>query len=157
MLTAPLTNNNFSPKDMLQLLSLKKKNETDCSCCLYYLHFTEEDKVSCSRSHTMVCHRDGFHIRGLSTQGSIPENLYLWDEIFTGVLWPNIIGRSFIHMELTSNSVAYLKGAGSKLGLGQKIRPCKPRIKTIPSTEELNFLCFIKHVGMITVLPQWIR
>lgn len=88
MLTAQLTNNNFSPKDMPQLLSLKKKL---WSCCLYYLHFTEEDKVSCSRSHTMVCHRDGFHIQGLSTQGSIREDIYPWDEIFTGVLWPNII------------------------------------------------------------------
>ena len=30
--------------------------------------------------------------------------------------------RSFIQMGFTSNSVAYLKGVGSKLGLGQKIR-----------------------------------
>ena len=42
--------------------------------------------MGCSRSHTMVCHRDGFHIQGLSTQGSICEDIYPWDEIFTGVL-----------------------------------------------------------------------
>ena len=55
--------------------------------------------------------------------------------------------RSFIHMELTSNSVAYLKGAGSKLGLGQKIRALFCGAGTLTAVKSLRLEMVLKVIG----------